>query len=166
MSPSILFDVEPLLPITHLNLNTIPKYSKIFLSFGEIDCRPDEGLLKAARKSGADLKELVLTTVEGYLDWFFRLNKQISCELYFLTVPAPVYDNRFSEAVNKEVVEVRKIFNICLMDIALKYNFYIIDLYTPTKNADGYSNMLYHVDSAHLGYEALELIQNHLKLSE
>ena len=36
--------------ITSYNFKSLPKGSRVFLSFGEIDCRPNEGFIIAAEK--------------------------------------------------------------------------------------------------------------------
>ena len=56
--------------LTKVNLNAIPNNSTVLLSFGEIDCRHDEGILPAAAKLGRGLEDLVQETVTGYVNWF------------------------------------------------------------------------------------------------
>ena len=42
---------------------------EVFISFGEIDCRKDEGILPYSIKHGKDIYECCLITIEGYLNF-------------------------------------------------------------------------------------------------
>ena len=55
--------------ITKANLESIPDSSKVFISFGEIDCRPTEGFMKASQKLNKQTNELITNVVEGYCWW-------------------------------------------------------------------------------------------------
>ena len=48
----------------------IPTGSLVFLSFGEIDCRQDEGILAAATKSKKTIEQLVYNTVRLFGVYF------------------------------------------------------------------------------------------------
>ena len=59
--------------ITRANFNSCPDGSKVFISFGEIDCRLNEGFMHAAAKHKKLMVDLINETVSGYLVGF--LNK-------------------------------------------------------------------------------------------
>ena len=60
--------------ITLHNLNRIPRNSDVFLSFGEIDCRLNEGIIVAQKKTNTKIKILIESTVNGYVNWFLDSN--------------------------------------------------------------------------------------------
>ena len=86
--------------ITKAHLVSLPKNSKVFLSYGEIDCRPNEGFISAARKLNKPLEELIDKTTEGYVQWFLDQNEGQRHHLYFVNVPAPVYNKEHSAYLN------------------------------------------------------------------
>ena len=51
------FNLSKKLFINHLK--NIEHYSKVFLSFGEIDCRPDEGIISVYMKNDLSKKILI-----------------------------------------------------------------------------------------------------------
>ena len=54
---------------------------KVFISFGEIDCRRDEGILNYAVKNKKDIAVVCEQTVKRYLDYmeetFYKLFKKV-----------------------------------------------------------------------------------------
>ena len=74
---------------------SLPDSSTVFLSFGEIDCRPNEGFISAANKHKKPIEDLVSDTTRGYVDWFAEQNK-VTITICFFNVPAPIYnENKF-----------------------------------------------------------------------
>lgn len=142
--------------VTRRNLNAIPKASTVFVSFGEIDCRTDEGLLLAAEKAGLKLQELVEKTVAGYIAWFENANEGSRHKLHFFNVPAPVN--------NERAVNVVALFNEALGKEVRKSESLLIDVYKYTKDAEGVSNNLYHCDGFHLDNRILNVIKDQLNL--
>ena len=69
--------------ITLKHFCSIPKRSNVFLSFGEIDCRPNEGLVAASHKLSRSIEDLVNSTVAGYVGWFSKQNKDKKHNLFF-----------------------------------------------------------------------------------
>ena len=82
--------------VTKCNLETVPRNSILFLSFGEIDCRADEGLISASTKTGKLLESLAKETVAGYVKWFSDAGKKNSLILNFFNIPAPVFNESLS----------------------------------------------------------------------
>ena len=57
--------------ITKAHFVSLPKSSKVFLSYGEIDCRPNEGFISAATKLDKPLEELIDQTSRGLCSMVF-----------------------------------------------------------------------------------------------
>lgn len=141
--------------ITKANLHSIPKRSKAFISFGEIDCRLNEGFLVAVRKINKPLHELVSNTVKGYVSWFAKQNEEMNHDLYFFNVPARVYNKDITFEQNMAIADVIAEFNAAMARYVKIHNFRLIDVHKFTVGADGYSNCKYHLDGTHLGPTAV-----------
>ena len=118
--------------ITKAHLMSLPKNSKVFLSYGEIDCRPNEGFISAARKLDKPLEELIDQTTEGYVQWFLDQNADQRQRLYFINVPAPVYYKEHSADLNSEVARTVALFNTALKKYSLQHGFDVVDVFNFT----------------------------------
>ena len=136
--------------ITRANLKKIPSGASVFISFGEIDCRVDEGIITASEKTGRKVSEVVDETVEGYVSWFLHENIANQHSQYFFNVPAPAYFPEFSEDFNNKKAEVVSLFNAALSKKLQNLDAIMIDVYEYTRNDKGYSNGQYHCDGVHL----------------
>jgi len=142
--------------ITRKHFSSIPKNSKVFISFGEIDCRADEGILRAVAKLKTTRQLVITNTVEGYVNWMHEQSIKFSLQLYFMSVPAPVYNTILSENKNEEIAAVIYEFNDQLNTLASAKGHKIMDCHSLTKNLAGFSNNNYHIDNVHLSPVALQ----------
>ena len=150
--------------ITMMTLASIPKGSEVFISFGEIDCRPNEGFISAATKLDQPLEDLIASTVEGYLQWFVQQNRTLRHRMYFLNVPAPIYNQRYSSTTNADVARVVSLFNSQVKKQVAHYELRTIDIFRFTLGQDGFSNGQFHIDQHHLGAKAIPEIERQLAL--
>jgi tetratricopeptide (TPR) repeat protein len=148
--------------ITKANFVTLPKRSKIFLSFGEIDCRPYGGFISASRKLEKPIEQLINETVMGYVQWFLEQNVGLNHYIYFINVPAPFYYKEHSTDLNSEVARTVTLFNAALKKYTLQHGFDMVDVFRFTAGKEGFSNGLFHVDKIHLGAKALLEIEQQL----
>ena len=148
--------------ITKAHFVSLPKSSKVFLSYGEIDCRPNEGFISAATKLDKPLEELIDQTTEGYVKWFLDQNADQRHGLYFINVPAPVYNKKHSADLNSKVARTVALFNIALEKYSLQHGFDTVDVFKFTAGKEGFSNGLFHIDNHHLGAKSLPEIQRQL----
>jgi tetratricopeptide (TPR) repeat protein len=148
--------------ITKANLDSIPKGSQVFVSFGEIDCRPDEGFISAATKLDQSVEDIIANTVTGYLQWFAQHNKAWNHNMHFLNVPAPEYDQTFDAKVNGDVANIVALFNHKIKEQIAQYNFNMIDVFGFTLGKNGFSNSHFHIDAKHLGAKAIPEIEHQL----
>ena len=148
--------------ITKRNLNSIPINSLVFISFGEIDCRRDEGLIRASLKNEIRLKALVKRTVRGYVKWFLEENNANRHRYNFFNVPAPVYNKKLTWKDNLQVSKVIKLFNRRLKKELQEHSLGLIDIYLPTVAGNGFSNNLYHCDNWHLDSRIIPFIQKQI----
>ena len=150
--------------ITRANLASIPVGSLVFISFGEIDCRPNEGFISAATKLDKPIEDLIHSTVIGYLKWFAKHNKAWNHRMHFLNVPAPKYDKKYSSKVNTDVANVVASFNAQIRKRAVQFGFHIVDMFKFTVGPDGFSNDQFHVDRHHLSAKAVPEIEQQLNI--
>jgi len=148
--------------ITKAHFVSLPKNSKVFLSYGEIDCRPNEGFIPAASKLNKPLEELIDYTTSSYVKWFLDRNADQRHRLYFLNVPAPVYNNKHSADLNSEVARTVALFNAALKKYSLQHGFNTVDVFKFTAGKEGFSNGLFHIDNQHLGVKAITEIERQL----
>ena len=148
--------------ITKLNFLSVPHNSQIFISFGEIDCRPNEGFISAARKLDKPIEKIVSETVSGYMRWFNDLNMGKSHRLHFINIPAPVYDERYEDHLNLQVAKTVMLFNAELKKCSQKYDHNMLDVFKFSSGKRGFSNQLFHLDNRHLKPDALINIQQQL----
>lgn len=144
--------------LTQHNLRSIPKGSVVFLSFGEIDCRHDEGIIIAAKKLECHLAELVKDTVTGFVTWFLKENRNNNHDYYFFNLPAPVHNKDLSQQSNSEVAMTVKLFNQTLESLLHTSSATIIDIYNLTSNNRGFSNGAFHCDITHLHGKILDFL--------
>lgn len=149
--------------ITKVNFDSVPGRSKIFISFGEIDCRPDEGFISAAKKLNQSVEELVESTVSGYLNWFADQNETRRHSLYFFNVPAACYNNGYTREHNLKVAQVIETFNDILLKSSRKHKFKVVDIHCSTLMNNGFSNEKFHIDKIHLGPDIVPEIEKKLK---
>ncbi len=148
--------------ITKRNLNKIPRGSKVFVSVGEIDCRVNEGILKAVEKIGGPIEKIVDETVDGYVSWFLSENIVNQHSYFFFNVPAPVWKPDQSGAMNAKHADVVLRFNTALQKKLMSAELAMIDVYSHTKGPEGFSNHLYHCDDTHLDHRMIQHIQDQL----
>ncbi len=148
--------------IIERHLNSLPRGSIVFLSFGEIDCRGNEGLLVAAEKSNTDLRVLVDSTVSAYVRWFIEANSANQHQLYFFNISAPLFDSTLTFEENRKVALVVSLFNKELENVLQANEIKLIDVYSYTANESGFASGEYHIDNHHLDYRILGQIESQL----
>jgi tetratricopeptide (TPR) repeat protein len=148
--------------ITKAHIVSLPRNSKVFLTYGEIDCRPNEGFISAATKLDKPLEELIDHTTSGYVQWFLEQNAGQRHHLYFINVPAPVYDEKLTTDLNSEVARTVALFNAALKKYSLQLGFNTVDVFKFTVGKGGFSNSRFHLDNHHLGAKALPEIERQL----
>lgn len=136
--------------IASAHFSSIPLGSKIILSFGEIDCRANEGINLAAVKLNKTIDEVTKKTIEHYIDWLLTIRSDATDNVFLCNVPAPKYRSTQSATRNENNALTVETFNHHLQNMAVLKNIKVLDVYKISKNADGFSNNVYHIDEFHL----------------
>lgn len=126
-----------------------------FISFGEIDCRKDEGIINYAIKNGKDISEVCEKTIQGYLDYMEKNLSPTYSKKYFFGVPAPKREKKFLDELDIKRIKIIKIYNFILKKEVLLRGSYFVDVYALTSNQNGENNNLYICDNNHLSPECL-----------
>ena len=92
-------------------------------------------------------KSLSDQTTEGYVQWFLEQNAGQRHHLYFINVPAPVYDEKLTTDLNSEVASTVALFNAALKKYSLQHGFDTVDVFKFTAGKKGFSNGLFHMDN-------------------
>lgn len=131
----------------------VPKSAPLIVGFGELDCRPREGLMTQWRREpGYDLHAAIDRLCEGYARFVKRAQLRRSGRTYLVGVPAP---NR-TVAVDLQPQEASVFtgmiahFNARLAQEAATQELGFIDLYRQTVDADGWARSGVHLDHVHL----------------
>ena len=143
-------------------MDSIKGGANVFLSFGEIDCRPNEGFILAATKLNRKIEGLVSDTIKGYVNWFSEQGKNKKHKLFFFNVPAPTYQKGLSLGLNKAALRTTRLFNHTLAEYLLENNLNLIDMFNFTVGSDGFSNGIFHIDGRHLSSDAIPEIEKQL----
>jgi lysophospholipase L1-like esterase len=135
----------------------------LLLSFGEIDCRLDEGFLPAQQKRGGRLEAMVEETVCAYLDFLLQAASQYNHRLFVMNVPAPVFNDQHSAESNGQRAELIRLFNQTLEQQARSRALSLIDVHTASVGANGFANGEHHLDGIHLGPTMLPVLEEQLQ---
>jgi len=125
----------------------------VILSFGEIDCRENEGILKAAI-SGGEL-DLAENTSKAYVREAVRLCEGYGKSPIFFTVPSPIRQER--EQLNdfelrRKIVEK---FNDCIIRGKDSFGYLVLDIFKDFRDSGVSYDGRYHIDNRHLRRDAL-----------
>jgi tetratricopeptide (TPR) repeat protein len=126
---------------------TLPESADLVFCVGEIDCRQDEGIYRAAMAGAGRLADLVAGTVDNYLA---RLGALVAsrrpASVTIQGIPAPPAD----EALSADFLAMIRSVNRRLGERALALGWAFLDVYSATARPDGTSNLEWHLDSTHL----------------
>ena len=136
---------------------------KVFISFGEIDCRKDEGILPFHLKNNKNISDICHQTIIGYLDYMEKILSTHYLERYYFGVPAPQSVNQSRDELDIKRIKMIKLFNEILKEEVLSRGSYFLDVYNLTSNKKGENNNIHMCDKIHLSPTCLTtLFENHL----
>jgi len=133
-------------------LESIPNGSKAILIYGEIDCRPNEGIVNHYKKYGNDLIQSITDLIYNYTKYV--LEKTVVKNIFpiFCNVPARIYD--YSLSIDNNDLELHQeildIFNRVLKERVNSLKIPLIDVYSITKEESAKTHRKYHIDRNHL----------------
>ncbi len=139
---------------------------EVFISFGEIDCRKDEGILTYSIKKNKDISEVCETTIKGYLDYMEEKLTPNYSNKYYFGIPAPSRRKESLDELDIKRIEMVKLYNSILKIEVLSRGSCFLDVYALTSNKDGENNNLHMCDRTHLSPKCLSILfENYLHKS-
>ncbi|QDE31959.1 tetratricopeptide repeat protein [Shewanella polaris] len=135
--------------------------SKVVIAFGEIDCRPGEGIYTYSLKSKRDYKDVIDDMLSKYVNALKNLADSFDIEIILCGVPAP-HPNSIEILPQPEQQKFKDIiayYNLTLANLCLSLDMTLLDVY-PLTNKDGQSNLLYHIDDHHLSPKTVPTLFN------
>ena len=140
---------------------------EVFISFGEIDCRKDEGILTYSIKKNKDISEVCETTIKDYLDYMEEILTPNYSKKYYFGIPAPTRGKELTDELDIKRIEIIKLYNSILKIEVLSRGSCFLDVYALTSNKDGENNNLYMCDQFHLSPQCLSILfKNYLYTRE
>ncbi len=136
---------------------------QVFISFGEIDCRKDEGILIYIIKSNKNISEVCKNTVNSYVNHIEVTLSPYYSKRYYFGVPAPTRTQESIDDLDIKRVEIIKVYNLLLKKEVLSRGSYFLDVYELTSNKNGENNNIHMCDNHHLSPKCLSLLfERHL----
>jgi hypothetical protein len=135
----------------------LPIESKVLLTIGEIDCRFDEGIIKAWRKNPeTELSDIVDVTTGAYVKYAGAIAQRYGHKIIISGVPATnIRLDLFLKEAAEQLVFLIRIFNRSLKANAIAAGLEFLDVYTLTDRGDGVASGDWHIDDSHLLPSAL-----------
>lgn len=133
------------------HIDSLQNNSRVLLSFGEIDCRQDEGIISYYKKTNEDLEEIIFNTVNKYINFTQKHLKLKNIQAIYMGIPAPIIDKLHLQNTDIQLrIKIVKLFNRYLLKISKDNKVQCIDIYKLTKDENGISNKKYMCDLVHL----------------
>ena len=131
-------------------ISNIPINSRVLLSFGEIDCRHNEGICTYYLNNKKPLIQIIEQTVLGYLNFLEKECRKKNLSLIFMGVHAPILNPNVTKRIRELQLEIIKTWNKTLYKNIFTTKHHFINTFKITSNDMGYSNLKYMVDKTHL----------------
>jgi tetratricopeptide (TPR) repeat protein len=133
---------------------SLPHQSTILLTIGEIDCRSNEGIIKAWEKyPDRSLEEMAQITASAYVAYIERIAARYDHRWLLGGVPA--INIKLEKSATDTVVRLIRTFNAILKELALSAGMDFLDVYALTDRGDGIASEQWHIDDTHLLPSAL-----------
>jgi hypothetical protein len=135
----------------------LPPQSAVLLVIGEIDCRHDEGIILAWKKTpDRSLDDVARSTIEPYLTYVAGVAERHGHRLTVAGVPATnIQVDSLSKDETDQFVRLLRMFNATLKERALAAGMGFLDVYALSDRGDGIASGNWHMDSYHLSPAAI-----------
>ena len=131
---------------------------KVFISFGEIDCRKDEGILNYSIKYDKDIAEVCEETIKGYVNYMEEILSPNYSERYYFGVAAPTRGKKLLDDIDVKRIKMVRLYNSILKKEVLSRSSNFLDVYKLTSNKDGINNNIHMCDDYHLSPKCLSIL--------
>ena len=131
---------------------------KVFISFGEIDCRKDEGILPYSIHNKKNISKVCEKTIVNYLDYMEEVLSRNYSERYYFGIPAPLREKAILDELDKKRIRLVKFYNKFLKQSVLSRGSFFVDVYALTSTNKGENNNLHMCDQVHLSPKCLSIL--------
>ena len=143
----------------------LEEYRYVFISFGEIDCRINEGIILYCQKYGEDVESVAVKTANDLVDYLAVQLNNFRHKVIIFGTPAPrstkTHEKSFSDA-EKDRILIIKAFNSSLCEACNRADIAFADVYGLTSNEVFSNNNRWMIDEFHLKKSALKPLLNDL----
>lgn len=143
-------------------VSRLPSEAKVLLTFGEIDCRSNDGFVKNYNQDYDTMIENVANVIEEALKFVAEVKGENNVRFAFLSVPAPVPHESDLNSSSVSVSVLIKKFNEILREKCEVFSFGFVDCYQYTSGDGGWSNQTYHIDSHHLSPDIVKKLNSEI----
>ena len=130
----------------------------VFISFGEIDCRKDQGILSFSMKKNKKISDVCNETVKSFINYMEITLSSNYAKRYYFGIPAPTINKNTKDKLDKKRIEIIKIYNSILKQEVLARGCFFVDVYSLTSNENGENNNIYMCDDFHLSPKGLSIL--------
>lgn len=116
-------------------LESIPNGATVFAMFGEIDCRPDTGILKHHLKTNNNLTDSIEKLVGNYVLYLTDTFREKNIVPILCNVPSMSHNKSVPENDRDIQEKIIQTFNNALTRNASKMQIQIIDVYSVSRNS-------------------------------
>ena len=131
---------------------------KVFISFGEIDCRKDEGILPYSIHNKKNISKVCEKTILNYLDYMEEVLSRNYSERYYFGIPAPHREKTKLDELDKKRIRLIKSYNSFLKQSVISRGSFFVDVYALTSTEKGENNNVHMCDQVHLSPECLSIL--------
>lgn len=137
-------------------LRGLPRKSTVVVGFGEIDCRVNEGIFNFSVKYNKDISIVINEMIEKYIKILLEAANfnEYTIILYGVPAPHPSVLRGLEEKGVKDFTFLVYYFNKQLSKQCKDNHISFLDIYKLT-NANGESNLKYHIDTNHVSPKAI-----------
>lgn len=145
-------------------MESIPHHATILMSIGEIDCRPDEGIIGTWKKyPEKSIEDIALATATAYLKYVSHVAAARNQKIIIGGIPATNLPlEHLGEEKVRRLTGLLDSFNRVLREHSLEAGMGFLDIFTMTGSGSGISDGQWHLDSTHLRPDAIaEAFEKH-----
>ena len=138
---------------------------EILISFGEIDCRREEGILQYASKRNNELIKIIEDTVDKFVNYMEGILEDKFNERYYLGIPAPQILKEPDDLDKQRKILIKE-YNSILKNRIEKKGSHFIDIYKLTVDKNNENNGKYMADNVHLSPAHIDkILGNNLNIN-
>lgn len=135
--------------LLELGLSKLDFNDCIFISFGEIDCRLNEGIIHYAQSKNEPIDKVCSETAFNYVQMIKAISEKYT-RMFIVTPPPHVFDKRMNHEENELVKKTSVSFSEAIKEAGDYHGVLILDIHKKLRDESGYGISDYFLDFRHL----------------